>query len=142
MKTEEFREWLKQQGYQPNVANTRVGNCITVCNYEGDLDSLYANDKCQDLMNRLCYSTQDERNNAPVRHRIPINGNQRTGSATLKQAVGLYIRFLSNDSIPVKPYQQRTFYNVSHSADSDWPTWIMPTEEDSYQLAKVTRKYI
>ena len=31
-------------------------------------------------MNRLCYSTQDERNNAPVRHRIPINGNQRTGS--------------------------------------------------------------
>lgn len=93
-------------------------------------------------MNRLCYSTQDERNNAPVRHRIPINGNQRTGSATLKQAVGLYIRFWSNDSIPVKPYQQRTFYNVNHSADSDWPTWIMPTEEDSYQLAKVTRKYI
>lgn len=93
MKTEEFREWLKQQGDQPNVANTRVGNCITVCNYEGDLDLLYAKDKCQDLMNRLCYSTQDERNNAPVRHRIPINGNQRTGSATLKQAVGLYIRF-------------------------------------------------
>lgn len=75
MQTEEFREWLKEQGYQPNVANTRVGNCLTVCNYEDDLDSLYANDKCQDLMNRLCYSTQYERNNAPVRYRIPINGN-------------------------------------------------------------------
>lgn len=142
MKTEEFREWLKEQGYQPNVANARVGNCLTVCNYEDDLDSLYAKDKCQDLMNRLCYSTQDERNNAPVRHRIPINGNQRTGSATLKQAVGLYIRFVSNDSIFVKPYQQRTFCNVRLSGDTDWPTWNMPTEEDSYQLAKVTTKYI
>ena len=140
MKTEEFREWLNEQGYQSNVVNTRVGNCITVCNYEGDLDLLYAKDKCQDLMNRLCYSTQDERNNAPVKHRIPINGNQRTGSATLKQAVGLYIRFLCNDSVSVKSAQQRNTYIFSHS--SDWPTWDLPTEEDSYQLAKVTTKYI
>ena len=37
MKTEEFRNWLIEQGYQPNVANTRVGNCLTVCNYEGEI---------------------------------------------------------------------------------------------------------
>ena len=102
MKTEEFRNWLIEHGYQPNVANTRVGNCLTVCNYEGDLDLLYAKDKCQELISRLCYSTQDERNHAPVRHKIPINGNQRTGSATLKQAVGLYIRYLSNETVTQK----------------------------------------
>ena len=130
MKTEEFRNWLIEQGYQPNVANTRVGNCLTVCNYEGDLDLLYAKDKCQELISRLCYSTQDERNHAPVRHKIPINGNQRTGSATLKQAVGLYIRYLSNETVTVKTPRQGYTYNFFNSSDSEWPTWELPTEED------------
>ena len=142
MRTEEFRKWLIEQGYQPSVANTRVGNCVTVCNYEGDLDLLYDEDKCRDLISRLCYSTQDERNHAPVKHKIPINGNQRTGTATLKQAVGLYVHFLSNDKVSVKTTRQRNVYNYSHSPDSDWPTWELPTEEDCYQLAKLTTKYI
>lgn len=143
MRTEEFREWLKEQGYKPNVANARVGNCLTACYYEGDLDMLYSKDECQDLLNRLCYSTKDEKNNAPVRHRIPINGNKRTGSATLKQALGLYIRFRNNDSFSVRSTQHRTTYNFSHVPSvSDWPTWELPTDEDCYQLAKVTTKYI
>lgn len=143
MKTEEFREWLKEQGYQAPVANSRVGNCHTVCKHEGDLDILYAKDKCKDLLQRLCYTTQDERNNAPVKHKVPINGNQRTGSATLKQAVGLYIRFLSNNSFSVKSTQQRKPYNFSNgSVKPEWPAWNLPTEEDSYLLAKVTTKYI
>ena len=94
------------------------------------------------MISRLCYSTQDERNHAPVRHKIPINGNQRTGSATLKQAVGLYIRYLSNETVTVKTPRQGYTYNFFNSSDSEWPTWELPTEEDSYQLAKVTTKYI
>ena len=140
MKTEEFRRWLIEQGYQPNVANTRVGNCLTVCNYEGDLDLLYAKDKCKDLISRLCYSTQDERNKAKVKHKIPINGNQRTGSATLKQAVGLYLRFLSNDTVSVKSVTTRNSLGIRQV--NDWPTWEQPNDEECYQLAKVTTKYI
>lgn len=136
MKIEEFRKWLSSQGFKPNVVNTRVGNCITVCNYEGDLDKLYAKDGCQDLINRLCYSTQDEKNNAPVRHKIPINGNQRTGSATLKQAVKLYIQFLNNETLSVKTTQQK------NSHKSDWPVWELPTDEECYQLAKIITKYV
>ena len=102
MKIEEFREWLKNQGYKPNVVNARVGNCITVSNYEGDLDILFAKDECRDLINRLNYSAEDEKNNAPVRHKVHINGNKRKGSATLKQAVKLYVRFLNNETFSVK----------------------------------------
>lgn len=136
MKIEEFRKWLISQGYKSNVVNTRVGNCITVCNYEGDLDLLYAKDGCRDLINRLCYSSQDEKNNAPVRHKIPINGNQRNGSSTLKQAVNLYVRFLNNGTLSVKPIQQK----ISHT--TDWPVWESPSEEECYQLAKIITKYV
>ncbi len=136
MKIEEFREWLKNQGYKPNVVNARVGNCITVSNYEGDLDILFAKDECRDLINRLNYSAEDEKNNVPVRHKVHINGNKRKGSATLKQAVKLYVRFLNNETFSVKTTQQKDSRKI------DWPTWELPTEEESYHLAKIITKYV
>lgn len=141
MRNAEFKNWLKEQGYQPNVVNTRAGNCETVCNYEGDLDSLYLKDKCHDLLNRLSYSTDDERHNRPTKHSIPINGNKRTGSATLKQAVNLYIKFLNNDTFTVS---NRQYANIKNniSVKNDWPKWTLPTEEETYKLAKIITKYI
>lgn len=62
MRTDEFKVWIRECGYLPNVVNTRAGNCETVCTYEGDLDDLYKKDGCKDLLTRLCYSTDDERN--------------------------------------------------------------------------------
>lgn len=41
----------------------------------------------------LCYETGDERENRQTKHSIKIDGNLRTGSATLKQAVNLYMKF-------------------------------------------------
>lgn len=141
MQNAEFKNWLKEQGYQPNVVNTRAGNCETVCNYEGDLDILYSKDKCHDLLNRLSYSKDDERHNRPTKHFIPINGNKRTGSATLKQAVNLYIKFLNKDTFTVS---NRLDTNIKNniSVKNDWPKWLLPTEEETYQLAKIITKYI
>ena len=45
------------------------------------------------LLDSLAYSTEDQRNQMPTNHKVPINGNLRTGSATLKQAVKLYMTF-------------------------------------------------
>ena len=55
--------------------------------YYRDIDILIAEGKADALLSDLSYSTDDERNNRAPAHNIPINGNIRTGSATLKQAL-------------------------------------------------------
>jgi hypothetical protein len=41
----------------------------------------------------LTYGVSDERENNPIQHNIPINGDIRNGTATLKSALQLYIGF-------------------------------------------------
>lgn len=144
MKREEFREWLIDCGYRPNVVNSRVTNCETVCTYEGDLDDFFDIDRCESLIQRLNYTTDDERNNRPAKHKIPINGNQRTGSATLKQAVNLYVKFRMNETVSVKPVTVRTssINFSSSSSKGSWPVWPLPDEDECYQLAQISTKYI
>ena len=59
-----------------------------------DLDALWDADRLGALIDRLTYSTADERNDRPQKHSVPIDGNIRTGSASLKDAVTLYRDFL------------------------------------------------
>jgi len=88
----EFFEWLLAN-YPPTVAQTRLANCKNVEKYEGNLEQHFANDKGQSLLEKLSYSTNDQRNNRPPKHKIPINGDIRTGSSTLKSACTLYFKF-------------------------------------------------
>lgn len=138
MQKEEFRTWLEEKGFNGSVARSRVGNCATVCNYEGDLDQIYQQDQLNDLLNRLNYTTEDERQNSPCRHRVPINGNKRTGSATLKTAVKLYKAFLEN-----QPYLVNAQGRVANQiARSDWPRWETPSDEEALLMAKAMTKYM
>ncbi|MGB0891568.1 MAG: endonuclease NucS domain-containing protein [Flavobacteriaceae bacterium] len=88
-----FKLWLEYNDTDSRTIQSRISNCRTVERNEGDLDQHFIKDNGLDLMDRLSYSTQDERLNANPKHRIPINGNIRNGSATLKQAVKLYMTF-------------------------------------------------
>lgn len=45
------------------------------------------------LLDRLTYGRDEGARNAPTRHRIPIDGDPYTGTATLKSAVNLYAKF-------------------------------------------------
>lgn len=98
-----FRAWLQSQGYNSGTVNSRVSNCLRVCDCEGDIDSHYCADKCKTLLERLTYSTDDERHGRSPLHAVPINGNIRNGTATLKQAVGLYNKFCEDRDIYVRP---------------------------------------
>ena len=93
MNVESFRAWLISQGYDSGTINSRISNCQRVDNHEGDLDRFYEVDRCATLIDRLTYSTSDARANRPPRHSIPMTGNIRNGTATLKQSVKLYVRF-------------------------------------------------
>ena len=89
-----FRCWLQQEGYNNGTINSRVSNCIRVCDAEGDLDEHYFDDKCNSLLKKLTYTVANQRNGDKAKHSIPINGDIFNGTATLKQAVNLYVKFL------------------------------------------------
>jgi len=101
MKINEFKDWLNEK-YQdsPTTVANRISNCKNIEKYYGDLDIFCYSDEYNSILESFKYSTEDERNNVMARHLVPINGNVRTGTATLKQALGLYKQFcLDNTSV-------------------------------------------
>jgi hypothetical protein len=104
MNTEKFKDWLEFNGKPLNTIQNRISNCRNVEKYEGDLDQHYIKDYGLSLLKKLSYSTSDERNTSPAKHKIPIDGNMRNGSATLKQAVNLYMTFKKESGTNLKQY--------------------------------------
>lgn len=104
MNVEKFKDWLEFNGKPLNTIQNRISNCRNVENYEGDLDQHFIKDYGLSLLNKLSYSTSDERNNSPAKHKIPIDGNMRNGSATLKQAVNLYMSFKKHNVTDFKEF--------------------------------------
>ena len=94
MLSADFQQYLRdvQRLREPTIGS-RISNCRRVERYEGDLDEHFRSDQCQNLLWQLTYSTDDQNRNRTPKHRIPIDGDVRTGSATLKQAVALYVQF-------------------------------------------------
>lgn len=90
----EFRTYL--QGVTRNVAVQRdnISRCRTVSEHEGSIFNHYQQDKGKGLIDRLTYSTSDERSGAEQQHSIPIDGNIRNGTASYKAAVNRYFDFL------------------------------------------------
>jgi hypothetical protein len=101
MKTDDFRSWLKEsRNYSNHTTTSRISNCKKVETAHGDLDQHFIRDKGMSLMGLLAYTTHDERENAPARHRVVITGKLRTGSVTLRQAVRRYMEFRAQYQIP------------------------------------------
>ena len=95
-----FRIWLgKERNLKARTVGSRISNCRRVQDYEGDLDAHYNADELAGLMDRL--------NPRKPEHRIPIRGNIYNGTATLKQAVGLYRDFLHAEAAPPGPLTSR-----------------------------------
>lgn len=93
MKTDLFRNWLIDiHEYKPKVVQSRVSNCKRVDRYY-DLDAHFIKDGGLELLELFKYTTEDQRNRKPTKHIIPIDGDLRTGSATFKSAVTLYMTF-------------------------------------------------
>ena len=86
MQEEQFEAWLRVEREQvADTVRSRISNCKRVERHEGDLDSHFDADGLAGLMDRL--------NPSGPEHEIPIDGNDYTGTATLKSAVRLYRDF-------------------------------------------------
>jgi len=143
----EFYTWLlTKRTDNQDTASSRKSNCLRVCEFEGDLDIHFEEDECCSLIEKLTYSVDDERNNRPPKHKIPIDGNVRTVTSTFKQAVRLYVEFKNDMKNGFHLESQSTVKNNKYSSkmeiNSSWPTWELPVEEEIYQLAQITTKYI
>ena len=91
---EGFARYLKDvRDMSERSVRSRVSNCKRVAQFEGDLNHHFETDECRNLLDRLRYTTRDQNLRRKPNHGIPIDGDVRTGSATLKQAVSLYVRF-------------------------------------------------
>lgn len=128
---------------------TRIANCKRVERFEGDLDQHASADAMAGLISRLNYSMDDQRQGVTLRHRVPIDGDLRTASATLKSAVKLYKRFceawpsgsprLSSRAIPPPvPGGGPKPKTLPHA----WPTWPQPTGAEALLLAKIVMPYV
>ena len=85
-----FETWLDtERGLDARTIGNRISNCRRVEKFEGDLDA----DGLSGLLERLTYSTDDARYRRTPKHKFPINGDVRRGTAALKTAVRLYRGF-------------------------------------------------
>jgi hypothetical protein len=106
----EFASWLAsvyrtRKGTPLIVAAQRdaISRCRRVERYEGDLDRHYSHDRMRALIDRFEYSTEAATRRLPAGHKVPITGNMREGTASLKSALKLYREFLAARSIaPVR----------------------------------------
>jgi len=123
MNVERFKKWMEFNGKPKNTIQNRISNCRNVENYEGDLDQHFAQDYGLSLIEKLSYSTSDERNNSPAKHKIPIDGNIRNGSATLKQAVNLYFSYRKDNGKEFNEYdtELETGETYSENYEIEYP---------------------
>lgn len=95
MNIEEFKIWLEEtpNDYKNNYIEKIISNCKKVERYYKDLDIQFNKDKGDSINSLLNYSIYEQRNNIQPKHIIPINGEIRTGSVTLKRSFKLYMQF-------------------------------------------------
>lgn len=149
MQEQEFKNYLRRHHRSANdgalnesTIRSRIGNCKTIETHEGDLDDLFDRDRLADLLSRLNYSTADQQARKPLRHKIPIDGDWRNGSATLKAAAKLYKSFRAH-STEFQPQSVTTpqAQPPTPSKTSNWPQWPQPQNDDELVLAKIVARF-
>lgn len=93
MKEQQFEKWLKDYGFNPHVVSSRLSNVKRIEEYYSNLDQRINENTINSVLELLTYGAKAEKAGLPAAHCIPINGNIRNGTATLKSALNLYCQF-------------------------------------------------
>ena len=144
MHRKRFERWLDTvRGLDARTIRSRIGNCERVEKFEGDLDGQFEADALRRLMERLTFSAEDERYGRKPQHNVPIAGNVRNGSATLKSAVNLYREFRGSArpgqvvGMPERLSGPRPSLLRTHPSMGQWPNWPRPSDGALFALAQV-----
>ena len=137
-----FETWLdSERELDARTIASTISTCRRVERFEGDLDFMFDNSELADLLERLTYSTEDARFRRTPKHKVPIDGNVRTGTATLKTAVRLYrdFRNASKLAATVRPATRTVREQVGRrrAEPGNWPDWPQPSNGPLRGLAQV-----
>lgn len=156
MQQEPFKDFLRNTykgGGQlsEDTIKSRIANCARVERYEGNLDLHFERDGLNDLLARLEYTTDDARAHRPPRHRVPIRGDMRNGSATLKSAITLYESFrhfqAGGGAVAVAPRRAAAAAAPQAAVPANpakalsWPVWSEPSSQDVLTLARIVARH-
>ena len=152
MKTAQFQNFLRNvKGHVESTISSRLSNCREIEKHlekheGGDLDQHVDQGSVEQLLDRLdrlVYSTEDQRHKASKRHGIPTKGDVGKKTATLKSALRLYIQFRQGPPAPahdqihdtrrVKPAAGRS--SRGPRSTRRWPKWEQASDSDILQLA-------
>lgn len=147
-----FTYLVRDRGLSPASAESSLSRCKRLERYEGDLDKLHERDGLGSLIASLVYSTEDESQGRKPRHHVPIKGNVRTGTASLKNAAVLYRDFRNGVTESSRPRARRPAgvsgnHTIPGNAESrrneraDWPEWPLPSHDDARILASLVARY-
>lgn len=161
----EFNKWLiyiKKQ--DKSSAQSRVSNCKRVEKFEGDLDLAFSIDGLNSLILKLVFTKDDLDHNRPLKHKVPINGDRYTGTATLKQAITLYQDFkefatrsdsnsiiaqsasvipklnTNGSSIEKTIIPKQPLFETNKTTDIE--NWKIPEDDVLHKLAQLSTPYI
>ena len=133
MHEERFEVWLSdERNLGPGTVESRVSGCRRVERIEGDLDGHFDKDGLTGLIELL--------NPKGPKHGIPINGDIRAGTSTLRSAIRLYREFRNSDggdagSTGSKPLRQSRD-SLKPKQTAPWPNWPQPDSEAYLELAR------
>jgi hypothetical protein len=97
MRDDNFSTWLENYitrygtPLESRPRSDAMSRCRRVEEFKGDLDLHFYRDEMRSLVEEFTYSRDDESNNIPPP--ILINGDPVTGTASLKYAIKLYLKF-------------------------------------------------
>jgi endonuclease len=111
---EDFRTWLKSEGYADNTCNAQIARVQRIEAEYGPIEDIVNANQYDLLFRALTYSTADERHQRPNPSKFKIDGNLRNNLASYKDALARYRRFLSSP-ITAKPLIDAPLPSFSNS---------------------------
>lgn len=123
-----FADWLRRQGYSKHTAESRVSEIERIKKAYPDLDSrIFAGDG-NDLLREFEYPLEDYRAGIRPRHKVAMDGNWNTITATLRRTLRLYIAYI----LDTQPGAEQSFISSLRHR-------IIDVVENSRPQVKITK---
>lgn len=130
MELKEFKSYLKDiLNMKENTIKSRISNVKRIEDSYGNLDEIFREDQFKEMFFLLTLKKDDL-----PKHKIEIKGNQYTGTATLKAALGLYNEFKELQ------HEEQFFKDVEHIESKNNKSGVLKKLENVFSTIKYTKK--